>query len=59
MLVGVWTSGSTGPKSTYGDESSLTAAEAALRGPGDIQERVEVIAAILEKSLTAASSRSQ
>jgi hypothetical protein len=41
----------------YGDESSVAAVEAALRGPGDMETRIEVIARILERSLSAASSR--
>jgi hypothetical protein len=41
----------------YGGDSSVTAVETALRGPGDTAERVEVIATILERSLTAASTR--
>ena len=41
----------------YGDESSVAAVEAALRGPGDIEKRIEVIATILERSLSAASSQ--
>lgn len=41
----------------YGGQASVRALEGALRGPGDIVERVEVLATILEKSLTAASSR--
>jgi hypothetical protein len=41
----------------YGGESSVAAVEAALRGPGDMQKRIEVIATILERSLSAASSR--
>ena len=41
----------------YGDESSVAAVEAALRGPGDMEKRIKVIATILEESLSAASSR--
>jgi hypothetical protein len=37
------------------DESSVTAVEAALEGPGDIEERVEVLTTILKRSLTAAA----
>lgn len=39
----------------YGDESSVAAVEAALEGPGDIEERVEVLTTILKRSLTAAA----
>lgn len=41
----------------YGDESSVTAVQDALQGPGDIEERIEVIASILEKSLHNASTQ--
>ncbi|MGB8360980.1 MAG: hypothetical protein WCE80_06225 [Acidimicrobiia bacterium] len=39
----------------YGDESSVTRVQLALEGPGDIEERIEVIASVLETSLRTAS----
>lgn len=41
----------------YGDASSVAAVDDALRGPGDMEMRIEAIARILERSLSAASSR--
>lgn len=40
----------------YGDESSVASVDAALRGPGDMAARIEVIARIFERSLSDAAS---
>lgn len=41
----------------YDSELSVAAVKDALRGPGEIEKRVEVIASVLEKSLRSASTR--
>lgn len=41
----------------YGGELSVAAVRDAIRGPGDIEKRVEVIASVLETSLRAASAQ--
>jgi hypothetical protein len=41
----------------YGDESAVSSLAAALRGSDDLRARVDVIAALLERSLRAASVR--
>jgi hypothetical protein len=41
----------------YGDESSVTRVQVALKGPGDIERRAEVTASVLEISLRAASTQ--
>jgi hypothetical protein len=40
----------------YGGPPSVTEVEAALHGPGDIQQRVEVLSTILKRSLKVAST---
>jgi hypothetical protein len=40
----------------YGDPSSVSEVEGALQGPGDIQQRVEVLSTVLKRSLRAASN---